>query len=163
MATLSIESAPTSNDLMLSQTRVIRSPRSRVYEAWINPAILAKWFGSATTHCAGATIDARPGGKYRIEVAPNTPPPAAAGQATSGSVAVVGHFTKIVPNELVQFTWSADWSPDEESLVTVSLKDVAEGTELTLVQERFSTEISRDNHNNGWTGGLDKFVKLLEA
>jgi uncharacterized protein YndB with AHSA1/START domain len=161
MATLSIESAPASNDLMLSQTRVIRAPRARVYEAWTNPAILMKWFGSATMHCAGATMDARAGGAYRIEVAPNTPPPPAAGGA--GSAAVVGHFTKIVPNELVQFTWSATWSPEEETLVTVSLKDVAEGTELTLVHERFSTEASRDAHNSGWVGGLDKFTKLFEG
>jgi uncharacterized protein YndB with AHSA1/START domain len=161
MATLSIETAPVTNVLKLSQTRVIRAPRERVYEAWTNPAMLQQWFGSATMHCSGATMDAHVGGKYRIEVAPNTPPPAGADGV--GSAAVVGHFTKIVPNELVQFTWSAAWSPEEETLVTVSLKDVAEGTELTLVHERFSTEASRDAHNSGWVGGLDKFTNLLEG
>jgi len=158
MATLSIDSTPISNALMISQTRVIRAPRARVYEAWTTPAMLMQWFGSAMAYCPGATMDVRAGGEYRIDVLPTTPPPDG-----TGAAAVVGHFTKVIPNELVQFTWSSPWHGGEESLVTVSLKDVAEGTELTLLHEQFKTEASRDGHRNGWAGALDKMAGLLEG
>jgi uncharacterized protein YndB with AHSA1/START domain len=148
------------NDIMLSQTRVIRAPRARVYEAWTNPDVLKKWFGSAITHCSDAQMEVRVGGAYRFEVVMNEPP---AGEGATRPTAAFGHFTKIVPEELLQFTWASDWVPGEESLVTVTLKDVAEGTELTVVHERFNAEASRDAHGSGWVAGLANLVKLLEG
>ena len=151
--------------LMLSQTRVIRASRARMYEAWTNPETLMKWFGPVGMHCPSATLDLRVGGEYRIDF----PERAASAGGAGGSgcdaqrTAAVGHYTKIVPDELLQFTWSPDWNLGEESLVTVSLKDVTGGTEITIVHENFNTEASRDGHNQGWMGCLDKLANLLES
>jgi uncharacterized protein YndB with AHSA1/START domain len=156
--------------LKLEQTRVIRATRSRVYEAWTNPEILKQWFGPAKMHCPSATMDVRVGGSYRIDVVPDVPPPSPApvsGQRSTECAerrsAALGTYTKVVPNELLQFTWAPDWNPGEQSLVTVSLKDVAGGTEITIRHENFATESSRDGHNNGWVGCLDKLADKLEA
>jgi uncharacterized protein YndB with AHSA1/START domain len=65
-----------------------------------------------------------------------------------------------VLNELLQFTWTPNWNPGEESLVTISLKDVEGGTELTLLHERFLSEGSRNGHTKGWAGSLDKLDTL---
>lgn len=147
---------------MLTQTRAIRAPRSRVYEAWTDPAIMMQWFGPAGRRCPGATLDVRVGGAYRIEVVSCSPPPGAADGQTH-MAAAIGHYTQVVPNELLQFTWSTDWSPGEESLVTVSLRDVAGGTEINILHENFNQEASRDGHNQGWVGCLDKLANLLEG
>jgi uncharacterized protein YndB with AHSA1/START domain len=150
-----IESAPATASLMLEQTRVIHARRALVYEAWTNPEVLQQWFGAPAMHCPSAKLNVEVGGAYRIDV--HSKPEAASRQAL-----VTGHFTKIVPNELLQFTWSASWSPDEESLVTVSLKDVPDGTEITIRHERFASEASRDAHNQGWAGAFDKLTSVAE-
>lgn len=164
MPTVEAAPATTVPTFMLSQTRVIRAPRTRVYDAWTNPESLKQWFGPAGRHCPGGEVDLRVGGAYRIEVMPDVPAPASEGgsECETRRTAAVGSYTKIVPNELLQFTWSADWNPGEQSLVTVSLKDVTGGTEITILHENFSTEGSRDGHNQGWAGCLDKLAATLE-
>jgi len=161
-----LESAPQAvPTFMLSQNRVIRAPRSRVYEAWTNPEILKQWFGPDNMYCPEAMLDVRVGGEYRIAVLPTAE--AAASEATSDSerrhAAAVGSYTKIAPNELLQFTWSPNWNLGEQSLVTVTFKDVEGGTELTLIHENFNSEESRDGHNKGWAGSFDKLARILES
>lgn len=164
MPTLESAAASTTPTIMLEQTRVIRAPRARVYEAWTNPEILKKWFGPSNMHCPDATLDLHVGGRYRIDVVPDSAPAGAqpGSECAERRSAAIGSYTKVVPNELLQFTWSPDWNLGEESLVTVSLKDVPQGTELTIRHERFNTEASRDGHNNGWAGSFDKLAELLE-
>jgi uncharacterized protein YndB with AHSA1/START domain len=163
-----LETAPTSTStvptFMLTQTRVIRAPRARVYEAWTNPEIVKKWFGPAGKTCPGFSADVRVDGAYRVEVASCTPVTAADGSECEAPLAVAtGNYTKVVPNELLQFTWTTNWSPGEDSIVTVSLKDVDGGTEITILHENFNTEASRDGHNQGWAGCLDKLAALYIA
>jgi uncharacterized protein YndB with AHSA1/START domain len=50
---------------------------------------------------------------------------------------------------------------ERESLVTVLLRPVGEGTELTLIHERFFDEAARDRHREGWSGTLDKLEALF--
>ena len=164
MATLQMESKHAVPELMLSQTRVIRAPRERVYEAWTNPEIMMKWMGPSTMRCPKVSLDVRVGGAYRIAFESNDAPARAEGESCdTGASAAVGHYTRIVPNELLQFTWASNWQPGEETVVTVMLKDVPGGTELTLVHENFLTETSRDGHNTGWAGSFEKLAALLEA
>ena len=157
-----LETAPTTAtaNIMLEQSRIIRAPRARVYEAWTTPESLMRWFGPANMHCPKAILDVRVGGNYRIEVVPNA---AAAPGEACGVSAAVGHYTQVVPNELLQFTWSPDWNLGEESLVTVSFMDARGGTQITIRHERFASEQSRDGHNKGWIGCLDKLDAQAET
>ena len=157
-----LETAPAATqNLQLTQTLTIRSPRAKVYEAWTDPQIMSMWFGSSTMQCTSSSLDPRVGGTYRLELA-RKPEVAAADASCQGHVSSVatGRYTQVVPNELLQFTWSPDFNPGEESLVTVSLKDAPGGTEVTLRHEKFSSEASRNAHQNGWTIGLDRLEKL---
>jgi uncharacterized protein YndB with AHSA1/START domain len=162
-----LEAAPnaaaTETALSLTQTRVIYAPRALVYQAWTDPEIMKTWMGPANMHCPNATLDVREGGAYRIEMRGTLDPATAErpSEATTNHTATSGHFTRIVPNELLQFTWNPEWNPGEESLVTVSLKDVPNGTEITLLHERLSTIASRDGHNHGWAGSLDNLAAAL--
>jgi uncharacterized protein YndB with AHSA1/START domain len=162
-----LESVParaTVPTFMLTQTRVIRAPRSRVYEAWTTPEILQKWFGPPGKHCPGASVDLREGGAYSITMASDNAPPGADDSCGGGQqTTAFGEYTKIVPNQSLQFTWASNWSPGEKSLVTVSLKDVEGGTEITILHENFNTEASRDGHNQGWAGCLEELAAMLEG
>jgi uncharacterized protein YndB with AHSA1/START domain len=157
--------APETAALLLEQTRIIRASRSRVYEAWTNPEVMQQWFGPVNMACPSAVLDVRTGGSYRIEMR-GTLDPAQAQRPNESSAhvtAAVGTYTKVIPNELLQFTWTPEWNPGEQSLVTVSLKDAPGGTEITLRHENLLTESSRDGHTHGWSGCLVKLNQLLEA
>jgi uncharacterized protein YndB with AHSA1/START domain len=131
-----------------------------VYEAWTNPETMMKWMGPAGMQCPNAQLDVRAGGSYRIDML--NPSEAAAAKGTT-HVSATGKYTKVIPEELLQFTWIPSMNPGEHSLVTVSFKDAEGGTELTLVHENFLTDTSRDGHNNGWAGSIDKLTALLQA
>ena len=70
---------------------------------------------------------------------------------------------KVEPHDLLVFTWSGDWNPAEETLVTVALRDVEGGTEIKLSHERFATAASHAAHEQGWTGPLDKLARFAET
>lgn len=50
-----------------------------------------------------------------------------------------------------------------ETLVTIELKEAAEGTALTLLHERFDTDESRDNHAQGWSDCFDRMPEWLKS
>ena len=78
-------------------------------------------------------------------------------------ISVSGRYTKIQPYDLLQLTWRGSWQPEEESLVSFTLKDFASGTELTLVHEGLVREGSLATATRGWTSGLDKLVNISQT
>ena len=160
-----LETASATENILLTQTRVIRAKRAKVYEALTNPEIVEQWFGSPAMYCSSATLDVRVGGKYRIEGVRKEGSGVTAEDICAGRPfnAVVGEYTKVIPNELLQFTWTAAWAPEEQSLVTVSLKDAPGGTEIILLHERFLSEASRDAHDAGWIYALGSIDKVVVA
>lgn len=149
----------------LEMRRVIRAKRERVWDAWTRPELIERWFAPGNMTVPSATADVREGGEYRIEMQgaleacmaerPN--------EDRSYRTAASGRYVRVVPHELLVFTWRGDWDPEEETLVTVALKDVEGGTELCLTHERFATELSRDKHRHGWMGSTEKLAGVLEG
>ena len=78
-------------------------------------------------------------------------------------ISVSGRYTKVQPYDLLQFTWRGSWQPEEESLVSFTLKDFDGGTELTLVHEGLVREGSLATAARGWTSGLDKLVNISQT
>lgn len=153
MPTLEAEAiaAPTR---IVELTRLIRASRARIYEAWTNPEILKQWFGPDTYTCTAAETDARVGGAYRIGVTPKDIPEAPEAAAS-------GNYTKVVPNQLLQFTWVPTWNPGEESLVTVTIEHVSGGTEVCIRHEHFAPE-ALAGYTRGWTGALAKLAQFVQ-
>jgi len=145
--------------ISLELTRVIATPRPRVFDAWTRPETIRRWFGPEGFTTPLVTTDPQPGGGYAIHMEGACADPA----EPIRRAAVTGTYTKVNPYDLLQFTWSASWSPDEVSLVTIHLRDVEGGTELRLVQERFASENSCKAHTQGWTNALAKFAAAVEA
>jgi len=59
---------PNSADHDVILTRDIDAPRSIVFEAWINPRHVAKWWGPEGFSNPRCEIDLRPGGAIRIDM-----------------------------------------------------------------------------------------------
>jgi uncharacterized protein YndB with AHSA1/START domain len=56
----------------------------------------------------------------------------------------------------------ADQLADDETVVTLSLGDVADATQVSLLQGEFATEARLALHRGGWTDSLEKLRELIE-
>jgi uncharacterized protein YndB with AHSA1/START domain len=76
-----------------------------------------------------------------------------------------GEFRAIeAPSRLVySFRWEEPDPDDRTTVVTLSLLDVGEATELSLRQGEFATEARLALHRDGWTDSFDKLRELLKA
>jgi uncharacterized protein YndB with AHSA1/START domain len=63
-----------------------------------------------------------------------------------------GRFLRLVPDQLVELTWltGSDGTKGAETVVTVELKKVEDGTVLQLNHAGFPDEESRDKHEQAW-------------
>jgi uncharacterized protein YndB with AHSA1/START domain len=110
-----------------------------------------RWMGPADFKTPQAESEAHVGGRYRFVML-----------SPDGEQRVVrGVYREVVANQKLVFTWAWETTPDEESLVTVEFKPDGDGTLLTLIHEQFANDESRDGHNRGWNGALDKLERLF--
>jgi glutathione S-transferase len=56
-----------SGSITLVTRRTIRASASRLFDAWTQPEQLRAWWGPRPVTCAGAEVDLRVGGRYRID------------------------------------------------------------------------------------------------
>lgn len=136
----------------LTITRHLKVPPARVFAAWTDPAMLMRWFGPDEAPTITATADPRVGGGYSIEFS----------TLEGETHHVHGEYLDVVENERLTFTWEWITMPERQSLVTIMLKAVDGGTELTLLHEKFADEEARDNHQKGWGACLDKLERFFE-
>ena len=134
----------------LAIKRRINAPPAKVYEAWTDPAKLARWFGPRRVETVQAETDVRVGGRYRLIA-----------HTEQGRHEVGGIYREVRPNEKLVFTWEWHSTPERESLVTVDIKPDGDGSLLTLTHEQFFDEEARDRHQGGWTRALDKLEKFV--
>jgi glutathione S-transferase len=142
----------------LTLTRTIRAPRAKVFDAFVNPDQLRKWFGPRNHNVAEATVDAKIGGRYRLVMQP----------MAGKTFAVGGVYREIASPSRLVFTWK--WEGEEmgamgETLVTVTL-DERRGehgveTEVRLQHSGFPAPEARTAHNDGWGSTLNRLVDMV--
>lgn len=160
MSTSTVNEAMKGEMLKVELRRVIHASRQRVFDAWTRPEELRKWFGPGAIQVAELDMDARAGGSYRMVMKGSIDgKPEDAGRR----VGVLGEYTAIVPGELIAFTWKPDWNVEDESLVTIRLRDVEGGTELHLIHERIASQSSCGGYQQGWTSCLEKLGSYLQG
>ena len=129
--------------LKVEVVRVIKASKQRVFDAWTRPDIVRQWFIAGKVTLADPSMDLRKDGAWRMESIGSCTP-------SEASNAVTGRYLRVEPHDLLSFTWNNGHFPEEESVVTIRLKEVDGGTEMTLIHEQFLTEASRKDHARGW-------------
>lgn len=137
----------------LTLVRRLRAPPERVFEAWSSAEGLAGWFGPHHTRVEAAEVDARPGGRFRVVLR----------EDNGARHEVGGRYTEVTPGRGLAFTWAWHNAPERESRVTVRLRAVAEGTELTLTHDRFADADTAGRHRRGWTESFERLGALFEG
>ncbi len=139
-------------DLSLTTSRTISAPPARVFDAWLDPAMLARFMtpGPGMT-VPSAEADPVEGGRFAIVM-----------KAGDNEIPHAGTYLKIDRHSQLVFTWESPFSV-EGSTVTLDLAEVEGGTAVTLTHIKFPSEESRDNHLGGWDGILGALDTALAA
>jgi uncharacterized protein YndB with AHSA1/START domain len=135
--------------------RVLPAVPPVVFEAFIDPNVLVKWWGPAGFTTPSLQFDPHVGESYRIEMQP----------PEGDSFYLAGEFRAVdPPTRLVMtFLWEDPDRDDVETLAELSFRDLRTSTEVLLRQGPFKTEARRQLHHDGWTDALDKLAQLLSA
>jgi len=132
--------------------RRIKAAPEKVYEAWTRPEQMTRWWGvTENPKPPVAETDLRVGGRFRVQF----------WDPKNEHHSVSGTYREVVPNRKLSFSWAWQSTPERESLVTIDLNPVNDGTMLTLTHEQFYDEKARDDHGRGWNLSLDRLEAFL--
>ena len=135
--------------------RVFRAQPERIYRAFLDADAMAKWLPPNGFVGKVHQLDAKVGGAHRMSFTNFT---------TGKSHFFGGKYLELVPHEHIRYTDEFD-DPNlpGELQVTVTLKKVSVGTELTILQEGVPDVIPPEACYLGWQESLILLAKLVEA
>jgi uncharacterized protein YndB with AHSA1/START domain len=139
-------------------TRLIDAPRSLVFKAWTDPAMLAQWWGPKGFTAPICEFDARLGGRFRIHM-----------RAPDGAIYPMrGEIREFVPIERLAFTNIAVDATDKpiiEGLTVVTFADEGGKTRLTVQTGGTAVVDYAVAHlqgmEMGWTMSIDKLEAFI--
>jgi len=138
----------------LTLVRRIKARPSIVFDALTKPEGIACWWGPDDGPVLVAETDVRIGGRFRVRFRMLD------GIEHESS----GEYLEVVRPTRLAMSWR--WAGDEaigESLLEFDLRAIPEGTELRLTHSRLPDEETRQSHQRGWSGSLDKLERYFQA
>ena len=134
--------------------RVLAAKPEKVYRAFLDADAKARWLPPNGFTGKVHEMDARVGGKYKMSFTNFT---------TGKSHSFGGEYVELVPNQLLRYTDVFD-DPNLPGKihVTVTLKQVSVGTELSIVQEGLPEVIPVEACYLGWQESLRNLARLVE-
>ena len=135
--------------------RVLATSPDKVYRAFLEPEAAAKWLPPNGFVCTVHQLEARVGGSHRMSFRNFT-----TGQGHSFG----GTYLELVPNQRLRYTdkFDAEANLPGEITVTVTLRPVMVGTELSIVQEGLPDAIPVEACYLGWQQSLANLAQLVE-
>ena len=134
--------------------RVLTTKPEKVYRAFTEADALAKWLPPNGFTCTVHSLEAKVGGAFRMSFRNFT---------TGNSHSFGGKYLELKPGERLRYTDTFD-DPNlpGEILVTVTLKKVSVGTEVSIVQEGIPDVIPEEACYLGWQDSLKNLAALVE-
>lgn len=135
--------------------RVLRATPERVYRAFLDADAMVKWLPPNGFTGKMHHMDAKVGGKFKMSFSNFT---------TGSSHSFGGEYLELVPHERIRYTDTFD-DPNlpGEMQVTVILKQVSVGTDVSITQEGIPDVIPAEACHLGWQESLALLAKLVEA
>ena len=126
---------------------IVHAPVAKVWSAYTTPEDINQWnTASDDWHTTNSNVDLRKGGTFSSRM-----------EAKDGSVGFdfAGTYTRIVPNELIEYTFG-----DRDGLV-----EFIPGSNGTTVRITFDAESENpvEQQRQGWQAILDNFARHVEA
>jgi len=134
--------------------RVIAAKPEKVFRAFVEPDAIASWLPPYGYLCTVHELDAKAGGSHKMSFRNFT---------TGHGHSFGGTYLEVVPGERLVYTDKFD-DPNlsGEMKVTVALKAVSVGTEISITQEGVPDIIPAEACYLGWQDSLHKLAKLVQ-
>lgn len=134
--------------------RVLRSPPEKVYRAFLNADAMSKWLPPYGFTCKVHHLDARVGGGFRMSFS---------NFSSGNGHAFGGEYLELVPNQLIRYNDKfEDANLPGTMLVTVALKPVVCGTEISIEQAGIPEVVPLEMCYLGWQESLAQLATLVE-
>jgi uncharacterized protein YndB with AHSA1/START domain len=142
-----------SEGLRLQMTRVLPAPIEDVWRALTDPRELPEWFGPKGFGSPSVDFEPRVGRTFRIAMQP----------PEGDAFHLDGQFREVEPPSRLSYTfvWDPPHVDDRETVVTLSLEDRGDQTDVGLRQGEFATAERLELHRDGWTDSFDRLEELL--
>jgi len=141
-------------------TKTFSAPIEKVFQAWIDPRLMMKWYSPENMTAPHAEADPRIGGVYAITMIYNKNP--------DQGMTVRGVYKEIQKPTKLRFTWQWDGQEDETE-VAVLLREISDKrTEMTLIHSGFEDKIyekgfAKADHDGGWNSAFNKLDLLMKG
>ena len=134
--------------------RVLKCSPDKIYRAFVSPAAMAKWLPPYGFTCTVQHMDAKVGGTFKMSFE----------NFTNGqSHAFGGEYLELVSGQLIRYSDKFDDANlPGEMMVTITLKPVLCGTEMTAVQSGIPAAIPVEMCYLGWQESLAQLAQLVE-
>jgi uncharacterized protein YndB with AHSA1/START domain len=134
--------------------RVLRTQPAKVYRAFLEPDAMTKWLPPHGFTCKVQHMDARVGGTFRMSFH---------NFSTGHGHSFGGEYLELMQNELIRYTDKFD-DPNLPGVmeVTVSMRPVVCGTELSIAQAGIPEVIPLEMCYLGWQESLTQLAALVE-
>jgi uncharacterized protein YndB with AHSA1/START domain len=113
--------------------RVFSAPRERVFQAFVDPELVPKWWGRRADTTTVDKMDVRVGGDWRFVT-----------DGPDGSTAFRGTFRAIEPPELIEQTFEWEGMPGHIVVEIARFEDLGDGQTKVSTRTLFHTTEERD-------------------
>ncbi len=134
--------------------RVLTAKPEKVYKAFLDADAMARWLPPYGFTAKVHQMDARVGGQFKMSFT---------NFSTGNSQSFGGTYLELAPFERIRYNDKFD-DPNlpGEMLVTVDLKQVSCGTEISITQEGIPSVIPLEMCYLGWQESLEQLAKLVQ-
>ena len=133
----------------------IPSPPNLLFALFVEPGELIKWWAPDGYAAAVDVLAVSPGGRWRVVMS----------RPDGAKLVNSGEYHLIEPPRRLAFSFAwedASGSRGHDTEVIVSFEQVAGGTRLVLIQQRFESRQARDNHHRGWSACFDRIGTIVD-
>ncbi|WP_172173854.1 SRPBCC domain-containing protein [Brevibacterium sp. CT2-23B] len=131
--------------------REFAAPRARVWEAWTNPDVMARWFHPETlvTPRESVSVDLRVGGEYTYTMRILD---------TGQEFPTAGKYLHIDEPVRLDFTWGSPGEVDDAPRVSVALEEIgADRTRMTFTLTGLPNDSGEDaSAYDGWSSAFNE-------
>lgn len=138
------------NDQIVTIRRLLPASCEEVFDAWLDAEAMREWMLPGPVSDSQVLLQPRVGGNFSIVMT-----------SPYGEIVNRGEILVLERPSKLQFTWISSRWDDQETLVTVQLRQADAQCELTLTHERFPIGHSSDQLVSGWNDMLEKLSRRL--
>jgi len=130
---------------------VIRTSIEKVWEAWTEPSVIMKWFGSDPEgNVLSAKLDVWQGGSFEVVFK----------DADQTEHTCYGIYTEIEKLSKLTFTWHWKSEPNVESFIVLLLTEEDKATKMQFEHRNFGNG-SKHDYVKGWQSTFLKLKQVL--